>query len=584
MLKKNNSPRSSRPLLSTLCTFFWLAACLFYSIDTGRFVYVSLSQTLVGGLFLLLANGVAVAHWLMSRAPWPMGRIRLLVLAWGLYMLLHAWLSGAAEVYRLTYLLVTLPLVVTLPYMLETALLSRRRLVDGVLLMASVQLVCLVAQASGIGPDYNSFFRLTGCGENPNVAAMLLAIALPLAVDRWRIGRHRILYGALLALAAIFLVILRCRTAFIGLGVIGVVRLVANARVRTWWRRLSRVRRVALCVGAVVLVGVLANVLYLSKRASSDGRLLVWKISARMMQERPMGVGIGLFEHDYNLRQGEYFAGGAGSDGERQVADTVFMAYNDYLEHGVEAGVVGLLFVVTFYAALIFKAFRGREAEPLAIITAVAVMSSTNFFIASVQPWLAFLACAAWAVSRESRWRWRPGASVRMIPVAVVVAALWWQGSLLRPQLALGRLSGADGRREKVPLVEAEALATNIATSEAYWTFMHRQYLRRGDCGKALAAIREAARYTSVPYVFYAQYTCLERQGRADDGVRCLQQVRHALPLNLTSRMMLLQHYERHGMDDEAVALANEIIQTPVKIRSARAAEIKRYAEEYLKK
>ena len=568
---------------TNLCTLFWFAACLFYSIDTERFVYVSLSQTLVGGFFLLLANGVAIAHWLKTRSPWPMGFVQWLVLAWGIYMLGHAWISGAAECYKLTYLLVTLSPVLTLPYMLHNGLIGQKWLERGVLLMAVVQIVYLTAQAIGIGPDYNTFFRLTGCGENPNVAAMLLVITLPLCYDRFRSGHCRYFYAVVLIVGAVFLVILRCRTAFIGLIVIALVRVAFSARARAWWRRLARVRQVALCVGAVVSVVALANVLYLSKRDSSDGRLLVWKVSAMMVTERPMGCGIGLFEHDYNLRQGEYFASGEGSDGEKIVADTVFMAYNDYLEHAVEAGVIGLTFIIGFYIALIVKAYRTRNIGALAIITAVAVMSSVNFFYATIQPWFVFLTCGASVIDGKERNPVRIGALAKIITIVALGFTLYWQGSLLRSQLALARFVKADERREKVSLADVEALATSVSTSEAYWTFLHHQHLRRKDFDKALSASREAARYTSVPYVFYAQYTCLDKLGRAQEGIQCLQHVRHALPLNLTSRMMLLQHYERNGMDGEAEALANEIIQTPVKIQSKKASAIKQYATNYLK-
>lgn len=105
--------------------------------------------------------------------------------------------------------------------------------------------------------------------------------------------------------------------------------------------------------------------LYQIKNNSADGRLLIWKLSTKMIAENPFkGYGYGLFERNYNLKQASYFANQTSSNTERRNASFVAMAYNDYLEQTIEGGILGLL----FYSD-ITKVFVGEKENQLVIIS-----------------------------------------------------------------------------------------------------------------------------------------------------------------------------------------------------------------------
>ena len=571
---------------SAICAKLWFLLCLSATVDTRLFVYSSLSQSLLAEFPILFIDAFAIVHAIGHRQRILSDVLQWAVVTWGIYLLCHANSVSVAEDYRLTYLLLTLSLLLSLPYLLRVGLLRWSTVVDGILLIGGVQIVWMTLQAVGIVPSANDFFDVTGSNENPNATAMLLAAVLPLSIMETRRGRHHICYAIFSLVCLVFLLVLQCRSAFLGLLVFGLVRSVGAQGVRMRWRNLPN--RWKMCIVAVVAVffAAAAMISYHVKQDSADGRLLVWKLSAAMIRENPQGVGIGLFEKAYNLRQADYFASGCSTAAERHLASAVAMAYNDFLEHGVSAGFVGLLFSVAVCAMLLRKAYRACDFEGLGLLSTFVAMASVNFFCAAVQPWLVALAVASRVVAvngqssvgQSSKWR-----------VALQVAALLLCGVALYcvvgrtgAQMALYRLEAKSGRGEKVCMADAAALQSHIGTSEAYWRFMSRLYYADSDYDSALSCALKAAQYTSAPSVFLSVNRCYRRIGVPEKGLRYLQTVRWMLPHNLTVREGLLDYYIDHEMTSEASAMAREIMNMPIKVKSERADRIRRRAMEYL--
>jgi O-antigen ligase len=585
----------------------WLLVCLTCCLDTRQFVYLSLSQTLVSEVFVLLLGVVAVCHSWRKRKPLMLSRVQYAALAWGLYLLAHSFFEPQTEYYKLTYMEITLTLLFSLPYLLRTGLLTQKAVERGWLLMLAVQLVMLLLQARGTVSSYNSFFPLTGINENPNVTAILLVMVVPLLWERVKGKKLRVMYVILLAVTLLFVVLLKCRTAYVGLAVMVLVEVASHEKVQGWWRQRTMFQRTGMESGLVLVLLLSGFGLYQMKQDSADGRRLVWKVSAEMVREHPLGIGTGMFEHDYNLQQGAYFASGEATDAERWVSDTVYMAYNDYLEQGVETGLPGALLLITFYGTLLWTAYRRRNRTALMLTAAAVVMSGINFFYATIQPWIVLL--SAGSINEGLRTKTitknennnqndnedekhndnenenekeRTGIGRRTGSVLFslgLLLLLGWQPRLLWSQYQLGQLTRQAEKGEPIDRQEAETLGKSISTSEAYWTFMYRQYASRKEYEKALQSIEQAKRYTSVPSVYFYAFDCLDRLGRAEDGIREVETIRRMSPLNLTAKSILMQWYDRQGDTLAAQGMAREILSTPVKVKNARSEAIRRGAK-----
>ncbi len=597
--------------ISTTVYIVFLTVCIAAAVDTHLFVYSSLSRSLLMECGLLLLALVAFIHLMLSRTVMPVGGLCVFVALWMGYILLHSRLSEVTELYRTVYLCVTLLSVISLSYCLRAGLLTQERIYSGLLVIGLIHVFCVFAQRMGFMEPESSLYPVTGACDNPNVTAMYLAGCVPLIVHRLRCSDRKVAYVVFLVLALFAVVLLRCRTAYIGLAVEAAVvlffmSLSKDSRIKGFSllknsegdnpKIHSSIGKVFLAVVTLLVVSVAAVRMYQMKRDSADGRLLVWKVSASMIAEHPMGCGYGLFPKHYNLRQAEYFHEEHGTETERRNASFVYMAYNDFLEHGVEGGVLGMLFLAGFYAMTITRAKKtpsltGRAG--VGLFSAFAVMSLVNFVVAGIQTWLLVVCCAAVVAAGGGG---RTGESEkavgghslllqRLVSVALVVLVLMLSvitGRMTYAQYHLGRIEERMSAGEAVSDSVFADLEKYIYSSEAFWRLRAHGLMRTGDYGQATLCIDNAMRYTAAPQLCYMAHRCLSGLGCEDDGIGYINEVYHTQPTLLLPKLILMRFYDSKGDTVTAMKYANEIVNTAAKVSDRKTAAIVREAEMYL--
>ena len=542
--------------ISTTVYIVFLTVCIAAAVDTHLFVYPSLSRSLLMECGLLLLALVAFCHRALRGAVRPAGGACVFVALWMGYILLHSRLSEVTELYRTVYLCVTLLSVISLSYCLRTGLLTQERIYSGLLVIGLIHVFCVFAQRMGFIEPESSMYPVTGACDNPNVTAMYLAGCVPLIVQRLRSSDRKVAYVVFLVLALFAVVLLRCRTAYIGLAVEAAVFFLfssKDSRIKGFHLQRetnrnpkihSSLGKVFLAVVALLVVSVAAVRMYQMKRDSADGRLLVWKVSASMIAEHPMGCGYGLFPKHYNLRQAEYFHEEHGTETERRNASFVYMAYNDFLEHGVEGGVIGMLFLAGFYAMTITRAKKtpsltGRAG--VGLFSAFAVMSLVNFVVAGIQTWLLVICCAAVVAAGSSGKYDEPeevscGHSLllqRLVSVALVVFVLMLSvitGRMTYAQYHLGRIEEGMSAGEAVSDSVFADLEKYIYSSEAFWNYRAMNYIDKNNYNDALLSVERALEYTSSPTSLMMQSHCLLNLGDSARAVSCLRKIRNMQP------------------------------------------------------
>lgn len=519
-----------------------MASCVAATVNTGMFVYPSLSRSLLmeGGLLLLAL--VAFLHWVSARGAFYLhsSLFTKFIVVWMVYIVVHGRLSEVTELYRTVYLCVTLLSVISLSYCLSAGLLTKEGIYHGLLIIAVIHVFCVFAQWLGFMEPENSLYPVTGACDNPNVTAMYLVGVLPVLLSMTQLRAvARLLFLFLILLA---IVLLRCRTAYIGLAVEVVVMLFAYGKAR----RLVFSHRWVVVVIGVLVCAFSAVKLYNMKRDSADGRLLIWKVSAQMVAERPMGCGYGLFPKHYNLRQAEYFHEGHGTETERRNASFVYMAYNDFLEHGVEGGVIGMLFLMGFYTIFTKRSMDATGKSPslwardgVVPLSAFAVMSLVNFVVAGIQTWLLVICCAA-VVAADGRGESERDAVTghgkflhRMVGIAFIVLVLMLSVITVRmtyTQYRLGRIEERISAGEAVDDSEFADIEDCAYSSEAFWNYRAANHINRNNYDEALESIGRALEYTSSPTSLMMQSHCLLNLGDTARAVSCIREIRDMQP------------------------------------------------------
>lgn len=248
------------------------------------------------------------------------------------------------------------------------------------ILSGLVQAIWGLLQLYGFTRSFHSGFKITGTFFNPAPYALYLATIFPLAlgyvlteidkgVNKSRITKLRY-YISLFTVIAIILVLPATmnRASWIGVSTGSIVvlnyryNLFKNAKAlfHNTFRKLWAFSII------VILIVISGAGLYFLKKGSSDGRLLIWEVTAGKIAEKPLfGHGVGRFESEYNNWQAEYFkAHPEEMDGTKgMVAGNTRYCFNEYLEMGSELGITGLLIFLGVMVSVFSGNRRSQSSE-----------------------------------------------------------------------------------------------------------------------------------------------------------------------------------------------------------------------------
>jgi len=119
---------------------------------------------------------------------------------------------------------------------------------------------------------------------------------------------------------------------------------------------------------AILLVVILAIsiiiILYQLKPASADGRLLIWKITGKIINENPIwGIGFNRYASEYGNYQADYFNNNLSNDYEKLLAGNVKQAHNEFIQIIAELGIIGLVLWLGIIVSALWK-IRNNDLPP----------------------------------------------------------------------------------------------------------------------------------------------------------------------------------------------------------------------------
>ena len=260
-------------------------------------------------------------------------------------------------------------------------------------------------QLHGWEVSNHSLFNLTGSFFNPGPYSGYLAVCLPVALwvileftpkdktDRWKMEAllHHFAWICLLAIIVV-LPAGMSRTAWIAAAVsCGWVYWVQRIGWEKTKRYINGNRTLTIVSSILILIsiaGALAGI-YLLKKDSANGRLLLWKVTGQAIREQPWtGTGTGGFPAAYAEAQAEYFTSGKASETEMLVAGCPEYGFNEFLQIGLEQGLVGLMVFVLLLSYSLFRGVKNRQAGAAGGILALMVFSLASYPLQLPEFWV----------------------------------------------------------------------------------------------------------------------------------------------------------------------------------------------------
>jgi O-antigen polymerase len=581
---------------------------------TQLFVFVFAGCIIITAAgFYLFCNGRIIVSLL------PLAMLVLLP-AWAAYIYLTDCLissAGNSGTLQSFYLLTSLITCFAIVVLLKTAAQNTMYLFSGVLLVAIIQAAICLLQLTGIATSGNEFFKVAGSWLNPNIAAMYIALAFPIALyhvlcnaaySKW--------YALLMLLMAIALLLLKSRTAILGTASVSLILLQWRYHLlHSFLSKLSGGRKV-LTLAILIMTTVLAGYFtYNLKKESADSRVFIWKTAVNMIAQKPLtGYGYGTFERNYNLFQAAHFKSNTGTEIEIQNAAHTKMAYNEFLQSAVEGGLPGAAFLLIFVWLLLRSAWlylkrnnalyykkehglknSGAGTKHLIIsatgIAGLLFMSLMNFTLLTIPVTSVFIVYAASIIYTTSL----SGKEVPINKIATKAAgaALLITGVLLGIKTAKTAYNQhtikkavtlALTRQYAPALTLLQSIPANYRANADYYQTLGNSNYFNGNKAAALTAYTQAAAYTSAPELYQQTGNCYAAQQQYNAAIANYGQAMYIQPNRVTPRYLLLGMYIKLKDSSNTLRLAKEILAIDEKVPSPQINRYKKTATDIIKK
>ena len=236
------------------------------------------------------------------------------------------------------------------------------------ILLGGLEAVYGLLQIFGVLESNHSLFALTGTFYNPGPYSGYLAMVLPLAIDEAmrHYRRKKMAYYAALVVVMLILCVLPAGMSRAAWLAAGASSLYVLDRWYGWHTCLGAIQKrgiLILLTGLITLAAAVGG-MYLMKKDSADGRLLIWRVALNEALKSPFEIQDGdvNFSAAYGEAQEDYFSEYGYTESEERIAGTPDFAFNEYIQMFLMGGVIALTLMVcvigsAFYFSLVFISF-----------------------------------------------------------------------------------------------------------------------------------------------------------------------------------------------------------------------------------
>lgn len=486
--------------------------------------------------------------------------------------------------------------------------------IKSTIILVTFESLFSIGQFLHVIPSVNPHFVVTGSWCNPNVSAMFLAVSSPTIVyiliyeDN---KSSKILACIAGVLCIIALVMLQSRTGMLGVLFSSILFFAIILNKRKTTKIFAKPLNFLLIIGTFSLIIFFIFWSLSVKKNSTEGRFLISKVALQTFLKKPvLGVGLSMFEHDYNLEQGIYLQTPLATNNEKLNADYVVTSYNEVLNNLVEGGILAttllllVAFSLIFLSCKVFKNNNEKENDSfikLQIIAGVGIstfllMSVINFTILSVPVMCVFLVYISLIVksndtnahSYTNRFKFE--SAVRFSPKMLAISSLALLIFVFQSNKAftyktianIPKLKGTDNERTILGLYKS--FEKDSLPYHAYW-FDYANYLSHiGKYEAALVKYRKALSLSSNPTYYYALGTCFYKQKCIKECISAYTTAKNIIPNKFTYRYALLRLYMQKNDTVNALREACEITKLQVKVPSQKINLIKHTADSLISK
>ncbi len=328
-----------------------------------------------------------------------------------------------------------------------------------------------------------------------------------------------------------------------------------------------------------VVLGILLWLLFYYKKDSTNGRLLVYKVTSKVFNDNFLsGIGLGHFSVTYNKYQADYFASNSIDSKEALLADNTFYAFNDYLQFICETGLIGLVGLICLgyftYLKLKSKTLSSMQKAAMGFVFCILLGSIFSYplQIKIVQVLIVFYLAILFINEKEATQR---ALKSKKIGEALIISITLCLGVIyislkINYQLEFDKADKLSQLGYKNESLKLYRTLNEHLFCDGYTRFLYaRELYNSNKLDEAKAIIKKAKISYIDNEVFALSANILIEQKLYKDAEPELKEALFMVPNRIKSRYELFRFYLNQQDTINAKIWQNSILNMVIKIPSA---------------
>lgn len=352
----------------------------------------------------------------------------------------------------------------------------------------------------------------------------------------------------------------------------------------------AKLQKTALMLLAIGILSAGLFSIYHYKKASSDGRAFIWKVTTEMIADAPVfGVGFDLFKAHYMEYQAQYFHKN-GETPEVLVADNTYYAFNEGLQFVAENGLLGLLFLlIVVYVLFKTKVKEGHQLNSFIAKTGlltIGVFACFSYPMQILPIKLVLVVLLAMLSNRaadtfqltigENKIRqWTYKISVVLLGGVCIYHNIYFTNKLSQGYIAWNNALISHQYGDYKGAVLDFELAHPIFEKDGDFLMNYGKTLvMAGEPHKAIGVLEQAKHYQNNTVIATALGDSYKVTKQYDKAEASYQQAVNMTPSKFYANYLLAKLYDDSGQELKAVAMAKKLMNKEIKIPSTAIKEI----------
>ena len=469
-------------------------------------------------------------------------------------------------------------------------------------------------QLFGILHSNHNLFKLTGSFFNPGPYSGYLISIFPVALGFMLtskmilanyVGEKLCVILKNISLVTIITILLilpagGSRVAWLSLVISSLYFIIVTGKLNPVLQKVLNTSLKKWILNVIIIFAIITIItgLYLLKKNSADGRLLIWKITANAIKDQPLwGHGLDKFKSFYMDYQAQYFESNPGTK-ESMVASDVIYPFNEPLRIASETGLIGLIVIL----ALFTSAFKNNNIEkkdvefhliPFARAGLISILVFSFFsypmeilpIMVNVVLYLAIIAKfkePSFQISMKLN-------NLSKLTISGVLILFLFLGVNLLYRLNksysswnyavqtynMGDFDSAAKEYEKIK--------PELKYNGNFLIYYGKALSMAGRNAEAINVLENAKNYLNNSILYTTLGDCYKETGQTSKAEVSYVHASHMVPSRFYPQYLLAKLYEESSQHDKAVEIAQKLLHKEIKVDSKAIDEIKEEMEKIVR-